>query len=242
MNTSDPYERLRGKRYIASARCSTIGQADTSIPDQIHAIETFAGRYGMVKVDQVLLEGISGSMPGKREDLQTLLDRKQRRNDFEAVLVQDTTRLTRGGTGHGMHIEHEFTAAGIEIVFVMEQALEGPAGDMMKTFQYFSGKEQARSIGKNAARGAMSAMEQGRMSHTHRPPITIDRMYVGPDGVARHIIRNMADGSQVRLDPKTGAAIERFGIHPRTGRPAHYLKQPDETIRLVPGDPRLGPV
>jgi hypothetical protein len=38
---------------------------------------------------------------------------------------------------------------------------------------------------------------------------------------------------------KPGALIERFGIHPRTQRPAHYLKQPDECVRLVPGEPRL---
>src|SRR5687768_5233840 len=101
----DQYERLRGQRFVAIVRCSTAAQEDTSIPDQLAVIRNFATRYGMVEVDVVELPGVSGSIPGNREDLQRLLDRKRDRNDFEIVLLQDTTRLTRGGTMHGMKTE-----------------------------------------------------------------------------------------------------------------------------------------
>src|SRR5687768_12619875 len=146
MNHHDPYERLRGKRFVGIVRCSTAGQADTSIPDQLKVIRTFAERYGLIEVEIIMLEGVSGSIPGNRQDLQALLDRKRARDDFEVVLLQDTTRLTRGGTMHGMKTEFDFRAAGIEIVFVLEQAPQGQAGDIFKTFQYYSANEQARNI------------------------------------------------------------------------------------------------
>src|SRR5689334_17972941 len=101
----DQYERLRGRRFVAIVRCSTAGQAETSIPDQLAVIRNFANRYGMVEVDVIELAGVSGSIPGNREDLQALLDRKRDRDDFEVLLLQDTTRLTRGGSMHGMKTE-----------------------------------------------------------------------------------------------------------------------------------------
>ena len=236
---SNGYERLRGKNCIGLVRCSTAKQADTSIPDQKKALTTFAERHGLTVVDVIALEGVSGSRPGNRGDLQEIIKRKRERNDFEVLLVQDTSRLTRGGMQHGNKIEFDFGAEGIEIVYAMEQLPDGPAGDLVKSFQYYSAKEQARSIAMNVARGSMSAMEQGRLSHARRPPYAVDRLYLGPDGSPRHIIRALADGTQVKLHPTTGVVVERFGHNPNTGRPAHYKKLADETVQLVPGDPRL---
>lgn len=239
MNPHDPYEGLRGKRYVAIVRCSTLGQADTSIPDQLRVIREFAARHGISEVDVIILDGVSGSIPGNRDDLEKLLQRKREQNDFDLVLLQDTTRMTRGGLKHGNKIEFDFAAADIEIVFVLEQAVSGTAGDLYKSFQYYAANEQARNIAKNGARGSMSAIEKGEISHTRRPPFAIDRLYLGCDGRERLIVRNLADGMQFKLDPKTGAVVERLGRNPKTGRPAHYVKQTDETIRLVTGDPAL---
>jgi DNA invertase Pin-like site-specific DNA recombinase len=236
--SNENYTRLSGKRCIGLVRCSTAGQADTSIPDQIAALKQFAEKHGLVIIDIIILEGVSGSVPGNRDDLQQLIERKQRHDDFEVLLVLDTTRLTRSGIDHAGHIHFLFGAEGVEIVYVMAQLPEGPAGDMLKTFQYYSANEQARSISRNTSRGAMSALEDGRLAHARRPPFAVDRLYRGPDGKARHIIRNLPDGTQVKLDPQTREVIERFGRNPKTGKPAHYLKQPDESVELVPGEER----
>src|SRR5687768_16117877 len=118
---SDEYERLSGKRCIALVRCSTLKQANTSIPDQISAIQAFAEEYGLIIIDIIILEGVSGSRPGNREDIPQIITRKREINDFEVLLIHDTTRLTRGGMKHGSKIEWELEAEGIEIVYVMEQ-------------------------------------------------------------------------------------------------------------------------
>jgi DNA invertase Pin-like site-specific DNA recombinase len=236
--SNESFIRLSGKRCIGLVRCSTAGQADTSIPDQIAALKQFAEKHGLIIVDIIILEGVSGSIPGNRDDLQQLIDRKRRQDDFEVLLVLDTTRLTRGGTDHAGHIHFVFGAEGVEIVYALEQLPEGPAGELIKSFQHYSANEQARSISRNTSRGSMSALEQRRLAHARRPPFAVDRLYRGPDGKARHVIRNLPDGTQVKLDPNTREVIEQFGRNPKTGKPAHYIKQPDETVELVPGEER----
>ena len=67
--SNESYIRLKGKRCIGLVRCSTVGQADTSIPDQIAALRNFAAEHGLIIVDIVILPGLSGSIPGNRDDL-----------------------------------------------------------------------------------------------------------------------------------------------------------------------------
>src|SRR6478672_808268 len=159
--SNESYIRLKGKRCIGLVRCSTIGQADTSIPDQIAALRKFAAEHGLIIVDIVILPGVSGSIPGNRDDLEQLVNRKRERDDFEFLLVFDMTRLTRGGARHGNKIEYDFLAEGVEIVYVMEQLPQGAAGELVRSAHFFSANEQARAIAKNSARGSMSALEQG---------------------------------------------------------------------------------
>ncbi len=68
---------LQGKRYISLLRCSTHGQADTSIVDQRRVLEALARDRGLVHVDDVVLGGVSGSLPGARDDIPQLIWRKE---------------------------------------------------------------------------------------------------------------------------------------------------------------------
>src|SRR5262249_9452715 len=130
-NMNDDYD-LIGKRYIALVRCSTDGQKDTSIPDQLALLGAFAEKHQMMRVDDVLLEGVSGSLPGKRTDLDALIARKRDANDYDVLLVQDSTRLTRGGVEHGAKVEYDFAAVGVRIVFVADQIPTGDFGGVVK--------------------------------------------------------------------------------------------------------------
>ena len=92
------YAHLQGRRYVSLVRCSTDEQADTSPADQAAVLRAFGDEHGMVHAgDDVVLEGVSGSMPGNRDDIARIVARKQARDDFDVLLVQDTSRLTRGG-------------------------------------------------------------------------------------------------------------------------------------------------
>jgi hypothetical protein len=230
--------KLNGKRYINLVRCSTHGQADTSIDDQLNVNKAFATQHGMVHVDDVVLEGVTGSIPGARRDIGQILERKATRDDFEILLVQDPSRLTRGGALHGASIEYDLRSAGIKVVYVSGDVPEGEFGDVIRGLHYTAAREHAKSISFASTRGAMSAIADGRLSYCRRPPYGVDKLFVGPDGTPHHIIRNLPDGTQVQLHPETREVIQRFGRNERHGGSRHYRKQKDERIVLIPGDDR----
>jgi hypothetical protein len=226
-----------GKRYIGLLRCSTRSQTDTSIDDQRRVLEAFALEHGMVAVDFISLEGVSGSQPGNRTDIQDLVSRKLERDDFDTLLVQDSSRFTRSGTQHAHKIESDLNAAGIEVLFAADSIPDGDIGDLAKSFYAFSNKHQAKSIAYGSARGSMSSILDGRSPYARRPPYGIDRLYIAPGGQPSHIIRNLADGRQLKLHPTTFDVLSEFSVNERSGIPNHYIKQKQERIELVLGDP-----
>lgn len=230
--------KLAGKRYIGLQRCSSIAQADTSIDDQRSVIEAFARHHGMVYVDEVVLEGVSGSVPGNRRDLESLIQRKKERDDFDVLLVHDLSRLTRGGVEHVHSITFALNSAGIDLVSATDPIPEGAIGSLYTSFLSFSNQQHARAISQGTTRGSMSSLLDDRSPYSRRPPYGIDRQYTSTDGTPLHIIRNLADGTQLKLHPTTKEIIGQFGRNPQSGVPEHYLKQKQERIRLIPGDER----
>jgi hypothetical protein len=227
---------LQGKRYIGLLRCSSAKQADTSIDDQRRVLEVYAREHGLIPVDYVSLGGVSGSLPGNRTDIRDLIARKEQKNDFDLVLVQDTGRLTRGGVQHAHHIESALNAADIDVVYVKCSIPSGPEGDLIRSVMAYSDQQHARSISFSSTRGSMSSILDNRSAYCRQPPYGIDRLYVSPDGNELHVLRNLPDRTQVKLDPKTGQVIATFGPNETTGVPNHYVKQKQERIVLVPGD------
>ncbi|HEX8524207.1 MAG TPA: recombinase family protein [Tepidisphaeraceae bacterium] len=233
MSSLSVSDKHRGKRCIFIVRCSTKGQADTSIEDQLAVLHAFRESNGLVYVDELRLEGLSVSMP--RQFIDQLIERKRTRNDFDCIVLQDTSRLTRSGSKHGGKLEWELEAAGIEIIFALENVPEGDFGDVYKSMQYYAARQTAKAISMACTRGGQSALEQKRSAYTRRPPYGIDRLYSAADGTPRYVLRNLPDGAQLKLDPKTGAVIDRF---PRNNRNYnHNRKQRDERITVIMGDP-----
>lgn len=227
---------LQGKRFVGLLRCSTVGQADTSIDDQHRLLDAYAREHGLTAVAYVALEGVSGSLPGNRGDIQKLIDRKQAGDDFDILLVQDTSRFTRAGTQHAHRLESELNAAGIEVVYATGDIPTGEVGDLMKSVYAYADHQHARAISFATSRGGMSSILDGRSAYCRQPPYAIDRLYVGSDGEPQHVIRNMPDGTQQKLTPDGKTVLATFGLNARRGMRGHYIKQKHERILLVPGD------
>ncbi len=229
-------KRLKGKRYIALARCSSAGQVDTSIDEQLRLIENFGHAHGMCCVDRITL-GVTGSVPGLRSDIDQLIQRKREHDDYDYVVVQDFSRLTRSGPAHGLYIVFQLRSVGVEILSVQDALPGGDMGDVMQTLKHYASKVQAEAIAFASTRGASASLYTGKTAHCKAPPFGIDRLYCSEDGKPKHVIRNLTNGTQVKLDPDSGAVLEQFGRNQKTGVPAHYIKQKTESIRLIPGDP-----
>lgn len=222
-----------GKRYVVLVRASSDKEGTTSTEAQLTMLLARAAELKMVLVDQIILDGVTGSMPGKRLDLDQLLSRKKDKNDFDVLVVQRLDRLTRGGPNHGAWFEHECAMAGIHLLVVGDDIPEGPYASLVKVMKYQAAKEQAVSISQRSTQGYQLALEQGRVSASSQTPYGCWRLYCSAAGTPLHIIRNVGDGRQEKLDPETHAVIETYG---QTGGGArgHYRKQKSEKPLIMP--------
>ena len=137
-------ETLRGKRYIAYARCATPEGAGRRLQQQVRLIRQFGDSLDMRCVDEVRLANVSGWLPAMRADLRQLLARKRKRDDYDVLIMEDFARLTRIGLEVGLEIETEFSNCGVRIVYLTEMtAADGTASDV--------GAQGARGDGRRNA-------------------------------------------------------------------------------------------
>src|SRR4051812_26893663 len=133
----------RGERYICLVRASDAPEGTSSTDAQLVMLRAYGDREGMTYVDQVVLNNVTGSQPGRRPDLAALLERKRTRDDFDAILVQRLDRLTRGGSNHGFWFEHECARVGLRVLFVADDIPDGRYANLIKVAKYEAAQEQA---------------------------------------------------------------------------------------------------
>lgn len=246
MIPTTPNERYRGMRYLNLLRCSDLSQADTSPDGQKAVNDTFCQGHEMVFVDDLFLEGVSGSQTFNRSDIDAIILRKQERDDFDAVVVFELSRLTRGGTRHGWSIEDRLRKAGIEVISSTDAIPEGPEGDLVKSAKHYANQVQARGISLGVARGLAQSLARQSRPGASRTPYGCDRLYRGPDGRPRMLTRWEGKTQLWFSVDEQGNPIDEIG---RRVKPSHgsrrkdgrrerfrgYVKQADETSELVAG-------
>ena len=205
---------LRGEPYINWLRCSGISQAETSPDGQKEVNDAYCAMQQMPWAGyDVFAEAVSGSQTFNREDIEEILELKRTRNDFTKVIVFEYSRATRGGIRHGNVVEDELRKAGIELISSTELIPEGPVGDLLKAVKHFANQQQAQNISKSVARGLAQSLAKASRPASGRTPFGLDRLYRGPDGKPRTLIR--WDGlTQLRLDPDTLAVVGRAERQP----------------------------
>lgn len=228
---------LQGKRYICLARASSDAEGTTSTEAQLATMNAHVQSLGMIFVENIALNGVTGSMPGRREDLRALLERKKTTNDFDVLVLQRLDRLTRSGSGHGFWFEHECKCVGIQLLVVGDDIPEGPYANLIKVAKYEAAREQAFSISQRSTQGAQLALEEGRNVTSSHTPYGCWRMYFSADGKPIHIIRDLRDGRQQKLHHETYDVIDTYG-QIGGGAKGHYRKQKNEKTLLMPGNQR----
>ena len=227
----NPDDRYRGKRYIVLVRQSNATEGTTSTEAQLNWMHGEGERLGMTLTEDLVLEGVTGSIPGKRKDLEQLFERKRTRDDFEVLMIQLMDRSTRSGAEHGLWFEHECARHGIRILYPGEDLPENQdAALWMKVAKYQAAKEQAKSISQRSTQGWLLALSQSRVIPISRTPYGCDRLYLSADGEPLFRIRCLADGSQLKLGVEDESILERFGPKSR------FRKQKDQQPLIVPGE------
>jgi len=226
----------QGKGYIASVRQSDDKDGGASTAAQLAYLEGQCAAVGMHYVDKSVGEGLTGSLPAKRSDLEALLKRKREKNDFEVIAVQVEDRLTRGGGTHGMWFEHECLRHGISIFFAGDDVPKGPYSAMIRVAKYEAAHEVSVNIGKRSTQGQTFAQKTGFFRTSGHTPMGCHRIYLGPDDKPRYILRNLPDGRQEQLAPETRKVIGTFGTIGKKSQ-NRFKKQKNEYSLLIVGDP-----
>jgi hypothetical protein len=224
----------KGKRYVCLVRASH-GSEELSTDAQLKMQHDRAQQLEMVYTDKYVFDGLTGSLPGKREDLKKIIERKKTLNDFEVLVLQRIDRLTRSGPDHGFWFRHECTCAGIQLLFVGDDVPEGRYSSLIIAAKFEAAQEQAFSISQRSTQGSQFAIEQGRGITSSRTPYGCWRLYCNSEGKPTHIICDLRDGRQQKLHPETYEVIDTYGEIGGGGK-GHYRKQKTEKPLLMPAD------
>lgn len=127
MDATPHPENLRGKRYIAYARCATKQGSTQSMRRQLRLIREFGDRHKMCCVAESRNPGIDGYTLALRPDLYRLLIRKCDQDDFDVVVMEDFSRFSRAEPTRVERLEALFAACGVQIVYVASWPADGAA-------------------------------------------------------------------------------------------------------------------
>jgi len=118
---------LRGKRYIAYARCATKQGSTQSMRRQLRLIREFGDRHKMRCVAESRNPGIDGYTLALRPDLYRLLIRKCDQDDYDVLVMEDLSRLSRAEPPRIERLQALFTVCGVQIVYVASWQVDGAA-------------------------------------------------------------------------------------------------------------------
>lgn len=230
---------LSGRRCIGLVRTSTGDQSEASIPQQTKLLQDFSMEHRMTWVGVETVDGVSGSTPGARDDIATLIKRRQRDKDYDTILVQDRSRFTRSGQEYASWLTFEFARLGVKIVSITSPTKPGDRyAWVIDGLEDEAAQSYVRRLSHDTCRGRQAKLEKGDLAYANTPPFGIDRLYKNADGVDMHVIRILRDGRQERRDPKTGIVLETYPANQKGQASRHWRKGKTDIVDLLPGDPK----
>jgi DNA invertase Pin-like site-specific DNA recombinase len=230
--------KLLNKSAVLLKRCSTDPQIATSMKNQNVSIERTLTDNKINVVETFDLAGVSGSFPGARGDIDQIIALKRSGVHFDLLIVPSIDRFTRAGQGHGARMFWDLEDAAIVTYFVAENLFsDDRMHRIIISFMLDAAQQTVVSNTRASLLGNTNSFLDGRSPHSRVPIYGLDRMYC-VEGKDMHRIRPLADGTQLMLNPAGDEVLRRFGKNVKGKMPEHYIKQKNETVRLVPGDPK----
>lgn len=217
------------KPAASYVRRSTDRQ-EQSLGDQRKEIARWAAENGYRLMREFVDDAISGTTARARPGFQQMITEAQK-GGFEAVVVYNSDRFSRGSVTETEHYRYLLQQAGVSVLSVTEDYLadEGIAGDVMRAVKQFQNRSYSVSLSQVTLRGQLSAVlkasEPGR-----RTPFGYDREIVAPDGTVQYRLRFTTGGDRQMLS-EDGRVIGTYG-------PRQTLRKPgkESTARLVLSD------
>ncbi len=112
--------KLQRRRAFVLKRCSSKAQAGTSLLNQDLGLAQSIEENEIVVVRERELAGVTGSVPGARDDIDEIIRLKREGLDFDLLLLPNTDRFTRTGSLHGSKMLWDLAGEGITVYFAAE--------------------------------------------------------------------------------------------------------------------------
>lgn len=191
------------KPAVAYLRRSTDRQ-EQSLGDQRKEIARWADRNGYRVASEYVDDAISGTSARARPAFQQMIS-DAKKGVFEAVIVWNSDRFSRGDVTETEHYRYLLRQAGVTVLSVTEDFLarDGIDGDVLRAVKQFQNRQFSISLSQNTLRGQISsvldASDPGRMT-----PYGYDREIVGPDGMPLYRVRFLEGGDREVRDRNGG--------------------------------------
>ncbi|OQB78883.1 MAG: Recombinase [Planctomycetes bacterium ADurb.Bin126] len=216
-------------KAVGYARRSTDMQ-ERSIPDQKAYVERWAGEHGYVVARWYIDDAISGTSAKGRDQFEQMITEAENGRDFDAVLVYDISRFSRGGTNETGYYLHRLKLVGVDAVFCAEGIPEGDEGELLQGVKSWQARQYSVKLARDSIRGSLSNMTQRKTRLGSQAPFGYDRQYLAADGKVLRVLRDMPDGSRQEFSPD-GRLVR---VLPKGER---LPKAKSDTVRLIPGLP-----
>lgn len=154
---------------VGYARASTDKQ-DTSVGEQIKAVENYAAERGYKIIRWYQDDGISGDATEKRLGFQAMYADATGKKDFKHILVWDQSRFGRFSPQEGGHWSYLFGKAGVKLVTVDKGLIDWDefTGFLTYSVDQYAKHEYLKNLSKDVARGQAEAVSNG--GHVGSPP------------------------------------------------------------------------
>jgi DNA invertase Pin-like site-specific DNA recombinase len=184
------------KRVALYARISTRGGGQ-NLSNQFLDLHAYAKRMGWKVACQFYDEesGAEDSRPGLRD----LMERAARK-DFDAVIVVDLSRLTRGGVSKAFEFIARLTACQVEFWSMNEELFRtaGPAGQLFIAIAAHVAEMERAMLRDRVNAGLRRAREEGRIGG--RPRAVLDKVRLLEWRAAGKSLRDIAELTGVGHD------------------------------------------
>jgi hypothetical protein len=141
--------------------------------------------------------------------------------DFEAVLVYDISRFSRGGSTEMGFFLYRLQQAGVRVIFCAEALPDDDGGELLLGVKSWQARQYSVKLSRDTIRGTISTLMERRSAPGGVPPYGYDKQHVTADGQVLRTFRWLPDGRKEEFSPE--------------GRLVRVLA-PGETVKKVKSD------
>ena len=182
---------------------------EQSLGDQRKALEVYARDHDYVIIKEFVDDAVSGTSTEGRDAFKAMVKAALNgERSFEAILVWDIRRFSRGDVDEAGYYRHLLRQHGVEVLYIAENLTGDDVDDLIIGTKQWLARQESKDKSKVTIRGMLSLIEKGHWAGG-----------IAPYGYARAIFDT------------TGQLLRVV----KTGEPSRMA--PGDYAKLVPGDP-----